>query len=685
MPIAVAFACASNEPGDPEGPDLGVQHQPIIVQTADGCEFNNSDPESLKVYADKCDVAIGLSVPDFNCDNGSIVPTTNLTPMSSEYPDGTCDRPNVLNKKCDKNSKFQVLERTNDAIVVAHCRKKGGGGGVRDKWGDIAVIQYNNKTGATCFYQSQIQEGTVANPNLGIAGDPASLPSAVFRPGTPGFNSFPWLTPKQTADQNCVGCHDNGPFVRSPYLAQLSGDTSGTKGGNWLPGTRVGPGPWEKNSAGYWNEPLPYKFVGNDFQKWKAYSVTAAGSSCANCHRMGMSERDGLLQGGGTSQELGPFATRPTQPGKNAHSLASPIWMKPGQVYWASPDPNVPNPGPAVEADARKMAECADAFGKKSSNPAFPLPAGCSVSRFAQGDTCKTGPLSGVVNGETQAAISGDIDISGNPPPCLPGGCKPGFRYFTALHGPFWQINQVPMEDPSFRGSGARLFLTSTGAWDHRFVKRDNNTIAGPGGKWEETFFDELDGVTAEDNYGATFFNFTDSVGTTTSGNVLMAAGNPLASLTGLIGNVSQMRSSTTDYDYARIVLVPGVGGPRTRIWHQHTLTPNGGQTPPLVLGPLKIEALKVAFSSPNVQVTYLVQNLLVSGDSVLVPYPQSKKARCFITGVAGAWSSSRSANMVQPYAKIKVGTGGELRMEVLGALNDTDKVFAYASCVKLK
>jgi hypothetical protein len=137
--VACAVACASNET---DGPELGIQRQPLIVFTADGCEINNSDPESLKIYADKCDAATGLTVPSFNCDNGTTVPTEHLTPMMATYPDGTCDRPNVLNGKCDKDSKFQVLERTADVTIVAHCRKKGGANG---KWADIAVIQYNNK------------------------------------------------------------------------------------------------------------------------------------------------------------------------------------------------------------------------------------------------------------------------------------------------------------------------------------------------------------------------------------------------------------------------------------------------------------------------------------------------------------------------------------------------------------
>jgi hypothetical protein len=662
-PCGLCFACASNEA---DGPELGVQQQPLIVFSADGCEYNNSDPESLKAYADKCDLATGVTVPNFNCNDGSDVPTTNLTPPNAVYPAGTCDRPNVLNGHCDPGSKFQVLERTADAVIVAHCRKKGGVIGPTGKWADIAVIQYNNKNGATCFYQSAFQAG---GPSA-----PPTLPSAVTRPGEPGINTFPWLTPTATANEKCVKCHDNGPFVRSPYLAQLRTNLSGTKGGNWLPGTRVGPSVWETNSLGYLNDPqLPYKFVGNDFQSWKAYTVTRVGSSCTDCHRLGMSEIAGaLLLNEGTAQRFGPIATALTQSSKNPHGATSPIWMKPGQNTFDA----------LVETEAKGYKDCAEQFRKQQNVPGFYMEPNCRVARFAQGDTCKSSPNSEVVNGATQAPLTGDLDItSGDPGPCPPNGCKPGFKAFTSLHGPFFQQTSAPLDAPDFRGSGARLYVNSNGRWLSRFIKKNENGVAAPGGEIANIFYDELFGVTVPTGYTSAFGNFADLTGTQTSANVILTSNTSLAVLTGLIGNVSQMRSTTSDYDYARL----GSFNNFMRIQHSHTATPNTGPVPSLVAGPLQSEAYRATMAAPNVQPTYLVQNQLVTGDSLLVAYPASLKARCFITGVAGAWSSSRSNNTVQPYAKIKTGTGGELRMEVLGILNDYDKVYAYASCVKLK
>jgi hypothetical protein len=98
--------------------------------------------DELQDYAQQCDDAIGASatVRDFNCDDGTEVPGQGSAPFAAK---GRCDQPNRLDKRCDPGSRFQVLTRTDDAYVVAHCRKKGNRDG---EYGDIAVIQYSRKT-----------------------------------------------------------------------------------------------------------------------------------------------------------------------------------------------------------------------------------------------------------------------------------------------------------------------------------------------------------------------------------------------------------------------------------------------------------------------------------------------------------------------------------------------------------
>ena len=108
-----------------------------------------ASPDELQDYAAQCDQAIGVTVPDFDCDAGTDVPGQGTTFTGDQT--ATCDEPNRLNRVCDPGSRFQVLVNSDDAYIVAHCRKQGGDPGM---YGDIAVIQYSRKNGATCFYQA---------------------------------------------------------------------------------------------------------------------------------------------------------------------------------------------------------------------------------------------------------------------------------------------------------------------------------------------------------------------------------------------------------------------------------------------------------------------------------------------------------------------------------------------------
>jgi hypothetical protein len=251
--------------------------------------------DTFEEYTQKCDQAIGVTVPDFNCDSGTLVPTTNLTPPGAIYPNGTCDRPNVLNGRCDPGSRFQVLTNNADAYVVAHCRKEGLSAG---HYRDIAVIQHNRNNGATCFYQA-----------LGnLDGTDVKAPSK-------GPSNF-WMTPGAIASSSfpCGSCHDNGPLIRSPYLTQITGP-------NALPGA----------GDPSFNRDEPYFFVGEDFASWKAYRVEVSGNTCNGCHRMGVNT---VRRGDGTALDLGIRATAQSQDAKNPHSPDSPIWMLPGQIFY---------------------------------------------------------------------------------------------------------------------------------------------------------------------------------------------------------------------------------------------------------------------------------------------------------------------------------------------------------------
>lgn len=314
--------------------------------------------DALQDYALQCDEATGVTVTDFNCDNGTEVPDTHPTSTPPRYGDRTekCDRPNHLNKECDPGSRFQVLHEDDKAFVVAHCRKRGH---ARDnkKYKDIAVIQHSKKNGATCFYQALDEnlDGNTKAPSKGIG-------------------AWSWMAPKNTAAIGCGGCHDNGAIVRSPYMSQVADST----GKLLLPGANEA---YTFNSKGD-----PYHFVGTDFATWKAFEVEVKGNECMDCHRVGVSNVPvtGHTGSSGTARDFGLRATAKDQGltqtdgfnPKNTLGMNSPMWMVPND-----PDGSKFETFSQKHADAAKaVKDCADTY--KEGDP-LPNTDACRIVQFA--------------------------------------------------------------------------------------------------------------------------------------------------------------------------------------------------------------------------------------------------------------------------------------------------------------
>lgn len=337
------YDVAADRADDQTGGGLG--YPALVAGNWPGLLTTPGGTDALAAFAQECDQAIGVTVPDFDVDSplGTTVPTDHLTPASATYPDGTCDRPNVLNGKCDRGSRFRVLINTQDAYVVAHARKMGLSQG---QYGDVAIIQHNKVNGKTCFYQGALEDfhlshdGKVKAPSKGV--------------GNPAF----WMTPSQIVNSKfpCVSCHDNGPIIRSPYLAQISGP-------NELPGA---------GDITFNSDSEPYSFVGADFASWKAYKVEVNDNQCNGCHRMGVNNvsNTGIVGNNGTALDLGIKATALSQESKHPHSATSPIWMTPGQVTF--------DQGTADAALAIK--QCAEQF--RAGMPFLPNSPSCKITQF---------------------------------------------------------------------------------------------------------------------------------------------------------------------------------------------------------------------------------------------------------------------------------------------------------------
>lgn len=286
--------------------------------------------EPLREFAAKCDLATGISVPDFQCSAGTAVPMTRAGAVITTIPsDGKCDRPNRLLGLCDPGSRGQIVAQTSDAVAFAHCRRQG----LSDNnYNDIAVIQYNHVNGAVCFYQIDLgsHDGNIKAPSLGTS----NLSAPQRDP-----DGSDWRTVDQ--QRGCFECHDNGALIRSPYITQLT----------FFPG---------RGSQDY-NKTSPVRFVGDDFQDIVLSKVAVSNNPCNNCHRMGMNN---LSTSSGTARDFGIRATGPGEQSKMPHSATSPIWMLPNQVVY---DAN-------VAASAIAIKNCAD---NPSATP------GCTITPYS--------------------------------------------------------------------------------------------------------------------------------------------------------------------------------------------------------------------------------------------------------------------------------------------------------------
>lgn len=171
-----------------------------------------------------------------------------------------------------------------------------------------------------------------------------------------------WLSPASTEGIHCTGCHDNGGFIRSKYLAQL------TTPPNVLPST----------GAGFNNLNTPLAYVGLDFVTNRSWSVTTAsapgdtGLPCTTCHRLAVNNYHAFGIINGTAGHFANVATAPTQVAKNPHSPSSPIWMRPGRVFYNA----------AAEASATRFKNCAVGFwsGQLDGFAAGTPTSGCSFA-----------------------------------------------------------------------------------------------------------------------------------------------------------------------------------------------------------------------------------------------------------------------------------------------------------------
>ncbi|RYZ48945.1 MAG: hypothetical protein EOP07_25140, partial [Proteobacteria bacterium] len=209
-----------------------------------------------------------------------------------------CANPSNLINSCNEYSRIGKLESGNPDVEIRFmCRHYNETNNPNDtNFQDIAVIQHNKSTGATCFYQSP------TGGNLNGA-----------RVAAPRTGETIWYTPSSMAGINCAGCHDNRGFIKTGHL---------------------------KGVTGYHEIPAPprvtnaYSFPGEATKNWRVYEVKANNNpACSSCHTMGSFNNGPTFSGStgtsGSSGALGLQSARNDQfnmlPGTSAWMPAAMI------------------------------------------------------------------------------------------------------------------------------------------------------------------------------------------------------------------------------------------------------------------------------------------------------------------------------------------------------------------------
>jgi hypothetical protein len=233
--------------------------------------------ETLFEYGRQCAVQIS-EIPAFNCMAGEeILITVDGKPVPPQPAPPSCDRPSLLPQhdagsqgQCVPGSRALVLRDDNTAQISAVCRKQVARPAGSPLFDEINVISHSLKDGKTCWFTAKAK--APLSQGTGIDGRAVPSPSTLTRraaaPGAPPADKV-WLSPYEVAFKQpaCIGCHDSGPFMYSPYIAQTT----------MLPG----------DPFGYYQP----KAIGEDFKrawaKLNAFGITTRGNTCTACHRMG--------------------------------------------------------------------------------------------------------------------------------------------------------------------------------------------------------------------------------------------------------------------------------------------------------------------------------------------------------------------------------------------------------------
>jgi len=242
-------------------------------------------------YAAQCRAEIG-DIPGFSCDEGVTVPiTVNGVTPGNYSKDMTCDLPALLPNGSNSDGQCVPYSRIlnlsdDDRQITVMCRQKHIRAADSLDFDEIDVIAHNPITGATCWFQASAAQGGVV--------DGSDVPSPTQANSAKFFNA-----PEAVVKDGCGTCHDNDPFMYSPFVGQV----------------------WHEVPT---NPFGPYYHVNTGelgFDTWPTTQILPRDSTCTGCHRIGVQETCGQLADWATGQVAPPGANALAEAYPLSHSM----------------------------------------------------------------------------------------------------------------------------------------------------------------------------------------------------------------------------------------------------------------------------------------------------------------------------------------------------------------------------
>ncbi|MDJ0627528.1 MAG: hypothetical protein QNJ44_04640 [Rhodobacter sp.] len=229
-------------------------------------------------YAAACRAQIG-EIPAFSCADGVTIPVTiNGVEPAGYTPGMTCDRPSLLpngpesDGQCVPGSRILDLS-TEDKQISVMCRQKHIRPADSLYFDEIDIIAHNPASGATCWFQAS----AVSASHI----DGTTIPS----PTDPASSTF-FNAPQAVVHDGCGTCHDNDPFMYSPFVGQV----------------------WDHVPVNPFGLYFHVDTPGLGFDTWPTTHIAPRDSTCTGCHRIGVHETCGQLTDWATARALIPGA-----------------------------------------------------------------------------------------------------------------------------------------------------------------------------------------------------------------------------------------------------------------------------------------------------------------------------------------------------------------------------------------